>query len=85
MEEVIIGKWIFKNEEVIADSNCLLIESMVKNDLKEIKSREDGLTKQYEGKEGAIWELAYPESHLQGGGVILPKFWTLRKVCCKPT
>lgn len=68
MEKEIVGKWIFKNGEVIPDSNCLLIRSMVKNDLKEIKVSEDGWTKQFEDKNGIIWELTYPESHLQGGG-----------------
>lgn len=67
MEEEILGKWIFENGEVIPDLNCLLIEYILKNDLKEIKASEDGWTKLYEDKNGKIWELTYPESHLQGG------------------
>lgn len=57
MEEEISGKWIFENGEVIPDSNCLLIESMLKNALKEINASEDGWTKQYEDKNGKIWEF----------------------------
>lgn len=68
MEEVIIGKWIFENGKVIPDSNCLLIKSIIKNDLKEIETSEEGWTKQYEDQNGKIWELTYPESHLHGGG-----------------
>jgi len=77
MEEEIIGKWIFKNGEVIADSNCRLIESLIENDLKEIKTSEDGWTKLYEEKNGSIWELTFPESHLHGGGP--PKLTRLKK------
>lgn len=57
MEEEISGKWIFENGEVIHDSNCLLIESMLKNAIKEINASEDGWTKQYEDKNGKIWEF----------------------------
>lgn len=68
MEKEIIGKWILKDGEVQADSNCQTIESMIKNDLKAIDSSEDGWTKRFKEKDGALWELTYPESHLQGGG-----------------
>lgn len=77
MEEEIIGKWIFEGGKVIADSNCQLIESMIKNDLKEINTSEDGWTIQYEEKNGNVWELTYPESHLQGGGP--PKLTRIKK------
>jgi hypothetical protein len=68
MEKEIIGRWLFKNGKVVADSNCNLIESMIKNDLKEIEVSEDGWTKRYQERNGSIWELTYPESHLHGGG-----------------
>jgi len=77
MEEEIIGKWIFKNGEVIADSNCQLIESLIENDLKEIKTSEDGWTKLYEEENGSLWELTFPESHLHGGGP--PKLTRIKK------
>jgi hypothetical protein len=77
MEKEIIGKWVFKNGEVLADSNCKIIESMIENDLKELELSEDGWTKRYIGKNGAIWELTYPESHLQGGGP--PKLTQIEK------
>ena len=64
----IIGKWIFKNGKVIADSNCNIIESMIKNDLTKLESNDDGWTIRYKGNDGGIWELSYPENHLQGGG-----------------
>ena len=73
----IIGNWDFKNGEIIADSNCKLIESMIKNELKEIMTSENGWTKQYEGKDGIIWELTFPQSHLQGGGP--PKLTRIKK------
>lgn len=68
MGKEITGKWIFENGKIFADSNCQLIKSMIENDLKEIKVSEDGWTKQYEDKNGIIWELTYPESHLNGCG-----------------
>lgn len=64
----IIGNWEFKNGKIIADLNCQLIESMLKEDLSEFKTSEDGWKKQYKGKESDIWELTFPQSHLQGGG-----------------
>jgi hypothetical protein len=68
MEKEIVGKWIFEDGKIIADSNCQFIKSMIENDLKEIKVSEDGWTKQYEDKNGIIWELTFPESDLHGGG-----------------
>lgn len=68
MNDVIIGKWIYKNGEIRSDKNCQVIQSMIDNELHEIGSSEDGWTKTYESKEGVIWELTFPESHLQGGG-----------------
>jgi len=77
MDEEIIGKWICKNGEIIADPNCQIIESMIENDLKEISSSEDGWTKHYQEKNDNIWELTYPENHLHGGG--LPKLTRIKK------
>lgn len=68
MEKEIIGKWVFKNGKIFADSNCEAIKSMIKNDLSEIEISEDGWTKIYQHTNGSIWELSYPESHLHGGG-----------------
>lgn len=64
----IIGKWEFINGEIIADANCKIIATMIKNELLEIESSADGWTIKYQGSQGEIWELSYPESHLQGGG-----------------
>ena len=68
MENEIIGKWIFKGGKIVPDSNCNLIESMIKNDLKEVEIKGDGWVKRYQHTNGSIWELAYSESHLHGGG-----------------
>jgi hypothetical protein len=67
-DKEIIGNWEFKKGKIIADLNCQLIESMLKEDLSEFKTSEDGWKKQYKGKEDDIWELTFPQSHLQGGG-----------------
>ena len=74
----IIGNWELQNGTVKADANCKLIESMLKNDLTEIMVSQDGWLKQYKGKDGFIWELTFPQSHLQGGGP--PKLTRIRKV-----
>lgn len=67
-EKEIIGKWVFKNGKVIADSNCKKIESMIKKELTKIGTSEDGWTTKYKASDGTVWELSYPESHLHGGG-----------------
>lgn len=64
----IIGKWKFENGKVIGDSNCEIIEKMIKQELKKIGASEDGWTIKYESNDGTIWELSYPQSHLHGGG-----------------
>lgn len=59
---------IEKEGEILADSNCQLIESMIESDLTVIESSEDGWTKRFKGKDGKICELTYPESYIHGGG-----------------
>ena len=68
MKEEIIGKWTFNDGKIVADSNCDLIDSMIKNDLKQIEISEDNWTRIYKHSNGSIWKLTYPESYLQGGG-----------------
>ncbi|SEM33545.1 Immunity protein 27 [Maribacter orientalis] len=64
----IIGKWKFKNGRAIPDSNCKIIEIMIKHDLIKIGTSKDGWTLRYKAIDGTNWELSYPESHLHGGG-----------------
>ena len=68
MEKELIGKWVFKDAKIVADSICELIETMIKNDLTEIETSENEWTKRYQHTDESIWELTYPESHLHGGG-----------------
>ncbi|WP_089381940.1 Imm27 family immunity protein [Lutibacter agarilyticus] len=67
-KKVIIGKWIFRDNKMIADSNCGIIELMIKNEFVKLESSEDGWTTRYKRNDSEIWELSYPENHLQGGG-----------------
>lgn len=62
---------------LLIQTNCQLIDSMIKNDLKEINTSKDGWTKQYEDKNGNMWELTFPESHLHGGGP--PKLMRMKR------
>ena len=64
----IIGKWILKNNQVVGDSNCELIDSMIKNELEKVGTSEDGWNILYKSRDGKTWELSYPESDLHGGG-----------------
>lgn len=64
----IIGHWKFENGNVIADSNCKIIESMIKQELTKIGTSDDGWTIIYKANDGTIWELSYPQSHYHGGG-----------------
>jgi len=66
--KVIIGHWEFANGKVIADSNCKLINSMIREKFTKIGTSEDGWTIKYKADDDTIWELSYPQSHLQGGG-----------------
>jgi len=68
MVKQIVGNWIYENGEIVADSNCKIIESMLKEELREIEVSEDGWTKRYQDENGNIWELTFPESNLLGGG-----------------
>lgn len=78
MNKEIIGKWVFKDGKVVADSNCELIKSIIKNDLSETGISEEGWIKLYQHTNGSIWELTYPESHLHGGGP--PKLKRIKNV-----
>lgn len=64
----IIGNWKFENGKVIADSNCKIIEEIIKQELTKIETSKDGWAIKYKATDGTIWELSYPQSHLQGGG-----------------
>ncbi|NVK73288.1 MAG: hypothetical protein HWE24_07400 [Oceanospirillaceae bacterium] len=68
MDIEIIGKWTFENGEMIPDDNCRRIEKMLQNELIVLESSKEGWTKLCEDKNGTLWELTYPESHLHGGG-----------------
>ncbi len=70
MKELTIkGKWILSNDKIIKDSNCLLIEEMIINQLEVAGTSLDGWTITYRDEAtGEIWELTYPKSYLHGGG-----------------
>ena len=67
-KDEIIGKWKLKDGRMIRDENCKLIEKLIHNEFTKVQTSEDGWTVTYKSKDGTIWELTYPESHLHGGG-----------------
>ncbi|MDB5116686.1 MAG: hypothetical protein JWQ79_2178 [Mucilaginibacter sp.] len=68
-ENIIIGKWIYHNGEVISDDNCQRIEWLTQSYLKKISTSDGGWTTTYQDvNDGRYWQLSYPHGELQGGG-----------------
>lgn len=68
-EDILIGNWIFKNGEVIADDTSERIDYLTQNILKKIASSEDGWSILYiDLNDSRYWEKIYSNSDLHGGG-----------------
>ncbi|WP_062061796.1 Imm27 family immunity protein [Aquimarina longa] len=68
-ETKLIGKWIFQDGEVTADSTSKRINFLKDNSLVKVATSESGWDVLYQDpKDKRYWELVYQESELQGGG-----------------
>ena len=68
-EVIITGKWLFQNNQIVGDENCIRIEYLIENYLIFIRNDYSGWETLYKDPiDGRYWELTYPHSELQGGG-----------------
>ena len=73
-ETLIEGKWTFDGSSMHADVSCKRIEWLINNRLKELAVNSDSWESLYQDpKDNRYWLLAYPESHMHGGGPPLLK------------
>lgn len=69
-ENCIQGKFVFINGKIELNDDGKRIEYLITHYLKKIKSDKSGWFILYQDElDGKYWELSYPESELQGGGV----------------
>ena len=68
-EITLVGSWVQKNGQVIADDTCARIQWLIDNLLLEISVDEETWSVLYKDpKTNSYWELSYPCSHMHGGG-----------------
>ena len=68
-EVIITGKWLFQNNQIVGDENCIRIEYLIENYLIELGLNDGGWEILYQDpKDFRYWELTYPHGELQGGG-----------------
>lgn len=68
-EEVLVGRWFVRENEVVADEVCQRINYLVSTRLRRVAVREGGWTVLYEDPaDKSYWELTYPHSEMHGGG-----------------
>ena len=69
MPRVLTGHWIIRDGMVVADSVCLEIEALIAHHLNEVSRDPSGWVILYRDRhDGQLWELSYPQSHMEGGG-----------------
>lgn len=76
-ETLLIGKWISKAGQTVADETCQRIETLFKNYLTEIGRDHSGWNVLYrDPSDNRLWELSYPDSGDEGGGPPQLRFMT---------
>lgn len=70
-ENLIVGKWIIVQDQLLPDTTCERIERLISNCMIELSSSEEAGDWEilYRDKnDGRLWEKFFPESELHGGG-----------------
>lgn len=68
-ETELVGHWIFEGTHCVADKTCKRIEFLVGHYLVEVARSPEELTTLFrDPMDQRLWELAYPQSALHGGG-----------------
>jgi hypothetical protein len=79
-ETVLIGRWVFKADQLLPDDTCQRIEMLIKDCLTEIGRDPSGWGVLYrDPSDNRLWELSYPESESQGGGAPQLRLVTLEE------
>ena len=70
-ENLLIGTWLFENNENRGDSVCKRIDWLIDNHLRKVASSPqwgDWEVLYVDPSDGRYWELTYPQGDMQGGG-----------------
>jgi hypothetical protein len=68
-ETQLTGKWLLRDGRVVGDETCQRIRELITSHLKELGRDPSGWDALYlDPDDGRLWELTYPQGHLQGGG-----------------
>lgn len=70
-ELIIVGRWILKDGQMLADANCERIHSLVTTHLVRIDAspHSGGWETLYrDPSDGRYWERVYPQGEVHGGG-----------------
>jgi|APLak6261658528_1056013.scaffolds.fasta_scaffold18515_2 hypothetical protein len=64
-----VGTWKLRREAIVADPACERIEWLISNHLVQLTADPSGWDELYRDPEdGRLWELAWPQSEMHGGG-----------------
>ena len=68
-ETKLIGHWSSSGATVVGDATCQRIDRLIAKDLLELARTPDGWsTLLQDPRDGRLWELTYPLTHMHGGG-----------------
>ena len=68
-ETLLTGQWVSREGHVVGDETCQRIDKLISTHLKELGRDSSGWEALYrDPDDGRLWELTYPQGHLQGGG-----------------
>jgi len=68
-ESVLIGQWLVDGGRVIGDETCERIDWLIHSRLERLARDSSGWETLYrDPRDGRLWELTYPQSHMHGGG-----------------
>lgn len=68
-ETQLIGKWHSRDGRAVADETCERINELVRSHLKKLGHDASGWEVLYrDPSDSRLWELAYPQAELHGGG-----------------
>lgn len=80
-EKLITGKWLYKDNIIVADENCNRINELIKTYLIKIDSDPSGWYTLYrDPSDNRMWELSYLQSDVHGGGPPQLSYLTLEEV-----
>lgn len=68
-KDKLIGEWSVVGGKLVPNEACFRIDYLINHALQRIGTDESGWDILYrDPKDGRLWELTYPQSHMHGGG-----------------